>query len=319
MMDSNKSISYNTNKRLLIAAFSLLVAIVAGLTVFAQTRRAVSNSTDKAVLTGKNALGDFSTDAPGVRRHITVADLPAPFESPSAQNFARPFPRPEGAMPQVPEGFKVEMFAGGLKNPRLLRVAPNGDLFIAESTPGQIRVIRDSKNTGKPEINEVFATGLHQPFGIAFYPSGPNPQYVYIGNTDSVVRFPYKDGDIKASGASEVIVPDIPSGGRLAGGGHWTRDVAFSKDGKKMFVSVGSSSNVMENGLERETKRADILEYNPDGTGFRIFASGIRNAVGITTNPTTGELWASVNERDGLGDHLAPDYITHVKDGGFYG
>jgi glucose/arabinose dehydrogenase len=319
MTDSNQSNSNNRNKRLLIAAFSLLIAIVAGLTVFAQTRRSISNSPGKAVLTGKNALGDFSTDAPGVRRHITVADLPAPFDTGSAQNFARPFPRPDGAMPVVPEGFKVELLATGLRNPRLLRVAPNGDLFIAESNPGQIRILRDSKNTGKPEINEVFATGLHQPFGIAFYPNGPNPQYIYIGNTDSVVRFPYQNGDIKARAASEMIVSDIPSGGRLAGGGHWTRDVAFSKDGKKMFVSVGSSSNVMENGPEKEKNRADILEYNPDGTGFRIFASGIRNAVGITTNPTTGELWASVNERDGLGDHLAPDYITHVQEGGFYG
>ena len=319
-MNSNQTGSNRNNKHFALIIGFLLIAMIIGVTVFAQTnRRSAANSPARNVLKGKDALGDFTTDAPGVRRHITVADLPAPYDSPSAQNFARPFPRPEGAMPKVPDGFKVELFATDLKNPRLLRVAPNGDLFIAESAPGQIRVIRDSKNTGKPEINEVFATGLQQPFGIAFYPNGPNPQYIYIGNTGSVVRFPYKNGDIKASGPAEMIVPDIPSGGRLAGGGHWTRDIAFSKDGKKMFVSVGSQSNVAERGMDTEKNRADILEYNPDGTGFRIFASGIRNAVGITTHPITGELWASVNERDGLGDHLPPDYITHVQDGGFYG
>ena len=159
-----------------------------------------------------------------------------------------------------------------------------------------------------------------QPFGIAFYPAGPNPQFVYVANTDSVVRFPYKNGDLTATGPSETIVPDLPGGGRLRGGGHWTRDIVFSPDNKKMFVSVGSHSNHDNPDTHpEELHRADILQYNPDGTGFRIYASGIRNPVGIAVQPGTGTLWTSVNERDTLGDLLVPDYITHVTDGGFYG
>lgn len=272
-----------------------------------------------SVLKGKAALGDWTTDAPGVRRLITTADLPEPFATRSVDNGPRRVPRPDGAWPQVPAGFKVEEFSTGLENPRLIRTAPNGDIFVAESYPGRIRVLRAADGASKPEANEIFAADLNRPFGIAFYPPGPNPQYVYIANTGSVVRFPYRNGDLKARDKPEMVVPDIPGGGQLRGGGHWTRDIAFSRDGKKMFVSVGSHSNVYENPNENEERRADILEYNPDGTGFRIYASGIRNAVGIAVHPQTGELWASVNERDGLGDDLVPDYITRVKDGGFYG
>ena len=271
------------------------------------------------MLKGKAALGDWTTDAPGVRRLITTADMPEPFATRSVDNGPRRVPRPDGAWPQVPAGFKVEEFATGLENPRLIRTAPNGDIFVAESYPGRVRVLRAADGAGKPEANEIFAADLDRPFGIAFYPPGPNPQYVYVANTGSVVRFPYRNGDLKARDKPEMIVPDIPGGGQLRGGGHWTRDIAFSRDGKKMFVSVGSHSNVYENPNENEERRADILEYNPDGTGFRIYASGIRNAVGIAVHPQTGELWASVNERDGLGDDLVPDYITRVKDGGFYG
>jgi glucose/arabinose dehydrogenase len=161
----------------------------------------------------------------------------------------------------------------------------------------------------------VFATGLNRPFGIAFYPPGPDPQYVYIGDTDSVVRFAYKNGDLVASGKPETIVPVLPHGGS-----HWTRDVIFSPDGKKMYVSVGSAANVTDTDADsRETDRADVLEFNPDGSGMRIYASGIRNCVGEAIQPETGELWCSTNERDELGDNLPPDYITHVVDGGFYG
>jgi glucose/arabinose dehydrogenase len=271
------------------------------------------------LLTGKDALGDWTTDAPGVRRRITTADLPKPYATESATNMPRPVKRPADAWPQVPAGFKVEMFAADLENPRMIRTAPNGDIFLAESRPGRIRVLRAADGAGKAEVTEVFASGLDRPFGIAFYPLGANPQYVYIANTGSVVRFAYQNGDLKARGKPELIVPDIPSGGQLRGGGHWTRDIAFSKDGKKMFVSVGSHSNAYEDPDENEERRASILEYNPDGTGFRLYASGIRNAVGIAINPQTGELWASVNERDGLGDDLVPDYITRVREGGFYG
>ncbi|HEX8141459.1 MAG TPA: sorbosone dehydrogenase family protein [Pyrinomonadaceae bacterium] len=272
-----------------------------------------------SVLTGKAALGDWTTDAPGVRRRITTADLPEPFATRSVDNGPRLIPRPADAWPKAPAGFKVEEFATGLRNPRLIRTAPNGDIFVAESRAGQIRILRAADGAAKPEAMEVFASGLNRPFGIAFYPLGPNPQYVYIANTDAVLRFAYRNGDLKARAKPEVIVPDIPGGGQLRGGGHWTRDIAFSLDGRKMYVSVGSHSNVYENPNENEERRATILEYNADGTGFRTYASGIRNAVGIAVHPQTGELWASVNERDGLGDDLVPDYITRVKDSGFYG
>jgi len=269
------------------------------------------------VLTGKAALGDWTTDAPGVRRRITVADLPKPFATESVENGPRLVPRPEGAWPKAPAGFKVEEFAAGLQNPRLLRAAPNGDVFVAESRAGNIRVLRAKEGAGKAEVSEVFASGLERPFGIAFYPLGPDPQYVYVANTGSVVRFPYRSGDLKARAAAETVVSNIPGGGQLRGGGHWTRDIAFSKDGKRMFVSVGSRSNVSDD--ESETRRACILEFTPDGKNERLFATGLRNAVGIAVNPQTGELWASVNERDELGDDLVPDYVTRVKDGGFYG
>jgi glucose/arabinose dehydrogenase len=269
-------------------------------------------------LTGKDALGDFSTDAPSLRRKITVGDLATPYDTPSAMNFPRVSPRPEGAWPKAPEGFEVTEFAKGLQEPRVILRAPNGDLFLSESRANRVRVLRDADGDGKPEVNEVFATGLRRPFGIAFYPPGPEPKYLYVGNTDSVVRIPYNTGDTKASGETETIVKDIPSGNeRVGGGGHWTRDLEFSPDGKTLYVSVGSRSNNDDDA--RENRRAMILAFDPDGKNERQFATGIRNPVGLTTHPVTKQLWTSVNERDGLGDHLVPDYITHVKPGGFYG
>ena len=160
------------------------------------------------VLRGEGALGDWTTDAPGVRRRITVADLPKPYESRSVNNHPRTVKRPEGAQPRVPAGFQVEEFAAGFTNPRLIRTAPNGDVFLAESEAGRIRVLRARDGAGKPDSNEVFASGLDRPFGIAFYPPGPDPRYVYVGETGAVVRFPYRDGDLKARGKREVIVPD---------------------------------------------------------------------------------------------------------------
>ncbi len=185
--------------------------------------------------------------------------------------------------------------------------------------PGRIKVLRDADGDGKPETVSVFASGLRQPFGLAFYPPSPAaPTHLYVGNTGSVVRFDYKDGDTKAQGEPQMLVPNIPSGGgRLGGGGHWTRDVVFSKDAKRMLVSVGSQSNVSDG--QAEQRRADILVFDPDGKNERIFAWGIRNAVGLAIHPETGQVWASVNERDVLGDHLVPDYVTHVEEGGFYG
>ncbi len=283
----------------------------------AKTPNGLAAPPDGPVLKGTAAFGDWHADRPGIMRLIIAADLPKPYASPSARNIPRIVTQPEGAWPQTLPGFKVERLATGLRNPRLIRTAPNGDIFIANSEANEILVMH-GVGQGTEEITpQVFATGLDQPFGIAFYPLGANPQYVYIGNTGSVVRFPYRNGDLKARGPSEMIVANIPSGGRLTGGGHWTRDVVFSADGKKMFVSVGSHSNVSDDAAE--VRRADILEFNPDGSGERIYASGIRNAVGIAINPATGVLWASVNERDELGDNTPPDYITHVQEGGFYG
>jgi glucose/arabinose dehydrogenase len=158
------------------------------------------------LLTGQEAMGDWTTDAPGVRRRITVADLPKPFATESARNQARLVPRPAGVLPVAPAGFKVEEFVSGLTNPRLIRTAPNGDIFVAESEANRVRVIRAKKDPAKPEVNQVFADGLRLPFGIAFYPAGPNPQYVCIANTGSVVRYPYRNGDITARGPAELIV-----------------------------------------------------------------------------------------------------------------
>ncbi len=305
--------------KLFAIAIVLGTICVCGFRNTSSQRRSNANAPANGVLTGQGALGDWTTDRPGVRRRVTIADLPKPFATDSVVNGPKLVKRPADAWPHVPEGFKVEEFLGGLSNPRLIRTAPNGDLFIAESRAGLVRVLRAADGAGKAEANEVFASGLKRPFGIAFYPLGPNPQYIYIGNTDAVIRYPYRNGDLKARGPLEVIVPDIPGWGELRGGGHWTRDIVFSADGKKMFVSVGSHSNAFENPKENEDRRATILQYDPDGKTGRVYASGIRNAVGIAIHPQTGQLWASVNERDGLGDDLVPDYITRVREGGFYG
>jgi glucose/arabinose dehydrogenase len=223
--------------------------------------------------------------------------------------------RPNDAWPKAPAGFKVEQYAAGLDNPRLLRTAPNGDIFLAEMDPGRVLVFRGMTNDGKPEQMQIFASGLKEPYGIAFYPPGPDPQWLYIGNTDEVVRFAYKNGDLKASGSPEHVA-SVPGGG-----GHTTRDLQFSLDGKRLFVAVGSRSNVDDpDTTPSEKNRADILSFNPDGSDMRVYAYGIRNAGGgIRIHPKTGELWCSVNERDALGDNLVPDYITHVQEGGFYG
>jgi len=258
---------------------------------------------------------DFRYEKPGATHKITVKDLPQPYATDSAENGPDLVARPENAWPVAPAGFKVELFAAGLDNPRWLRTAPNGDIFLAESDAGRIHVFRGITADGKPEQTEIFATGLSKPYGIAFYPPGPDPQWIYIGNTNEVIRFPYHNGDLKASGASQHIA-DLPSGG-----GHWTRAVEFSPDGKRMFVGVGSASNDDDTDTHPgEKDRADILTCDPANCQLQVYAYGIRNAGGgIAINPQTGELWCSVNERDALGDNLVPDYITHVREGGFYG
>jgi glucose/arabinose dehydrogenase len=270
------------------------------------------------VLTGQGAFTDYSKEQPGTRRHLTVADLPVPYASKGVDNGPELVPRPDDAWPQAPAGFKVDLYYTGLDQPRLIRTAPNGDLFVALSYQNKVMVFRGVGADGKAKEVSTFADNLSQPFGIQFYPAS-DPKWVYVGNTDSVVRFPYHVGDTKATGPAEKLA-DLPGGGRLRGGGHWTRDIAFSKDGKRMFVSVGSHSNDDDADTHPEEKdRADVLEFTPDGKFVKIYAYGIRNCVGETINPITGELWCSTNERDMLGDNLVPDYITHVQEGGFYG
>lgn len=239
---------------------------------------------------------------------LLPADLPKPYATPSANNGPQIVPRPADAALKAPPGFHVEEFARELQNPRWMAVAPNGDLFCVECRANRIRLLRDTKGTGKADFQAVFATGLNQPFGIAFH-----KQYLYVANTDSIVRFAYRPGQTEAAGPPETVVSGIPAQGYR---GHWTRDLIFSPSGEKMYLSVGSEQNI---GPKEEERRAAVLEYNPDGTGFRLFASGLRNAVGKAFNPVTGMLWATVNERDGLGDDLVPDFFTSVKRGGFYG
>jgi len=231
--------------------------------------------------------------------------LPAPFATKSSGNGPDSAKPPAGFLPTVPEGFHVNVFAKDFTQPRFLTVAPNGDIFVADTGAGQIVVLRDPQHTGGAQQREVFAEKLNRPFGIAFH-----NDYVYVGNTGEVVRFRYDKQTSKRIGAAEHIL-EIPPGG-----GHWTRTVAFSADGTKLYVSVGSSSNI---DLEKDQRRAAVLVSDPDGKNSRIFASGLRNAVGLAIEPVTAAVWVSVNERDELGDDLPPDYFTSLKDGGFYG
>jgi glucose/arabinose dehydrogenase/mono/diheme cytochrome c family protein len=303
--DTKKTSAVRSKPRLVLASAKVPI------------RQAGSQTATPAATAGSgSAFMDYRAEEPGHTHHITVQDLPEPNATPSANNGPDVVTRPSDAWPKAPSGFKVEQYATGLSEPRVIRTAPNGDLFVAETSAGQIRVFRGISSSGTPQQTEVFASGLKRPYGIAFYPPGKDPQWVYVGSTGSVVRYPYHNGDMKSSGAAQHIV-DLPN----TGGGHWTRDVQFSADGKKMYVGVGSASNVDDPDTHSAEKdRADILEFNPDGSGQRVYAYGIRNAGGgLMIHPKTGQLWCSVNERDGLGDNLVPDYITHVEPGGFYG
>ena len=314
-----------------VVLFALLLAVGA-----ARLATGEANPTD--VLTGRAAFVTSSGVKPGAFRKITAADLPKPFMTGSATLRSRIVPRPAGTMPVAPAGFRVGLFADGLSMPRVIRVAPNGDIFLAETQAGQVRVFRGISPDGKPRESSVFATGFHEPYGMVFSPAGANPQWLYVANTDSVVRYAYKAGDLKATGKAETVIASLPSSrprdevawraydAAVAAGkpvpdhGHWTRDLALSLDGKRLFVGVGSASNLDDpDDHPSETHRANILEYTPDGKFVKVYASGIRNPSGIAVNPATGQVWCSVNERDGLGDDLPPDYISHVEEGRFYG
>ncbi|MGZ6132806.1 MAG: PQQ-dependent sugar dehydrogenase [Myxococcaceae bacterium] len=289
----------------------------------------------RGLLSGAAAFGDWRSDAPGVRRLIRVEDLPAPFASSSAHNNPRVVPRPADAYPRAPDGWRVDLFADGLEAPRQIRVAPGGDIFIAETARGRIRVLRAMDGATRAEQRWTFADGLDGPFGMAFYPPGASPQWLYVAEENRVLRFPYRDGDTVARARPEVVVAELAP----TSGGHTTRDVVFSLDGKRMFVSVGSQSNVADSLPKKsaeearawdaarapgaawgfEDRRANVLLFEPSGGPGRIFATGLRNCVGMAVHPATGDVWCSTNERDGLGDDLVPDYVTRVREGAFYG
>ncbi len=292
------------------------------------TQQAITN-----VLMGADAFGGWQDNEPGVWRQISPGDLPNPFATKSASNAPALVARPANAMPKVPAGFKVELVKSGLQGPRVIRRAPNGDLFVADSAANQIVVLRMKDGSAKPIADSVFASkGLDRPYGIAFYPLN-NPRWVYVGNAGSVVRFPYRSGDLKASGPAETVVANVPSGG------HWTRDIVFSPDGTTLYLTVGSGSNIAgevkgppPGGLDQwaqneplgemwgaEKGRGTVLAFNPDGTNRRVYATGLRNCSGLAIEPTTGNPWCVVNERDGLGDNVPPDFATLVQQGHFYG
>ncbi len=289
------------------------------------------------VLTGAAAMGDWTQDAPGVVRRFTVADVPP--QSQATALPARLAPRPEGAQLHTLKGFSVAPFAK-LPGARQIRIAPNGDIFVAQSQNGQISVIRAQAGSAAPESVSTFAKGLALPFGMAFYPAGPNPKWLYVGEVNRVVRFPYRNGDLVASAAPQTIIPKIAP----SISDHVTRDLEISRDGQRLYLAVGSGSNV---GIEMAAKtvaeaqawdksrhgvgkvmgaawgpeenRANILTFKPDGSDIRIVATGVRNCVTLRLEPKTGAPWCVVNERDSLGDNLPFDYATAIRTGAFYG
>lgn len=287
------------------------------------------------VLSGSSAFGDWTTDKPGVVRKIGPSDLPAPNPAESARGNPQVAARPAGAQLQTLPGFVVTEYSDALRGPRTLNVAPNGDVFVAETRAGRVRVMRPAADGSGPATIETFAEGLQGPFGVAFYPAA-DPRWVYIAENNTVKRFAYRAGDMKASAAPEVVVDRLSANA----GGHSTRDIAFTADGARMLVSIGSQSNFAqgqvpaksaedlaaferENGLGAawgvETGRAAVISFTPDGKDRKPFATGIRNCVGLERNPATGDVYCAVNERDALGNDLVPDYLTRVREGAFYG
>lgn len=265
--------------------------------------------------------------------NTTATTLPPPYETKSVLNLSNVKGWENNSTPLAPEGFKVTRFGDTLKSPRWTYELPNGDILVAEvkkefkgltkavvaiggklkadsreENKNRITLLRDKDHDGKAEVQQVFLEGLNMPFGMVLVKG-----YLYVACTDAVWKFPYKDGDTHISAAGQKIM-DLPAGGR-----HWTRNIIANRDGSKLYVSVGSSSNVAEDGIDKEVRRACIIEINPDGSGEKIYASGLRNPVGMAWQPGTSLLWTAVNERDELGDNLVPDYMTSVKPGGFYG
>ena len=306
-----------------LPAWTLLAVLIA----CSNDKKADSKAEKEAV--ADTARGDAVTT---VSQEV---NLPKPFATESTKKFAKVIGWPAGKTPTAPAGFTVTEFASGLNNPRWIYQAPNGDIFASESntmpnakekvaaqlsgkaksqnlgkSANRITRFRDANGDGKPEAQQVFLSELNQPLGMLVLNNS-----FYVANTDGLMQFPYREGQTKISGPGKKIL-SLPAGGY---NNHWTRNIIANADGSKIYVSVGSASNVGEHGMQEEARRAAILEVNPDGTGERIYAGGLRNPVGIDWAPGTNTLWAAVNERDELGDDLVPDYVTSVKEGGFYG
>ena len=278
---------------------------------------------------------DWRRDAPGRPHRIDLAKLPSPFATPSARNRPELIARPADAELALPPGFHIEPFAADLKGPRKMLVAANGDILVTETVGGRVSVLHPTSDGTRAAGTDVYLQGLKQPFGLAFYPNADHPRWLYIAETNRVTRYPYRVGDVAPSGEPEVVIPQLPSGG-----GHTTRDIAFSPDGTQLYVSVGSASNVADSiskktpveikawdmrhgrgaAWDQETNRAAVLVFDAAApASAKIYATGLRNCVGLTVQPASGALWCTTNERDALGDDLVPDYSTRVRRGGYYG
>ena len=283
----------------------LYIFTFAGLILGCKNEKSVSDDT-------KEDLADNGLTT--VETAIGPMELVAPFASESVSKRSDVIGWPENKTPTAPDGFTVTRFADELKHPRWTYIAPNNDIFIAESdtknSADQITMLRDTDNDGEVDQRTIFAEGLNQNFGMLVL-----GDFFYIANTDGLYRYSYKEGQDRLEGEGEKIVELSASGYN----NHWTRNIIANKEGTKIYISVGSASNVGDQGMEKEVRRANILEVNPDGSGEIVYADGLRNPVGMDWNPETGELWTAVNERDKLGNNLVPDYITSVKKGGWYG
>lgn len=287
------------------------------------------------VPTSSMESANWRLDAPGRLHRISANSLPPPFATPSSRNNSSVVPKPSGASISVPAGFRIDTFISGLTGPRKMLVAANGDILVTEMRGGRVTVLHPSSDGSRVAGTDVYLQGLKLPFGLAFYPSAQSPQWLYVAETNRVTRYAYRVGDVKPRGTAQVVVAQLPSGT-----GHSTRDIAFSPDGKRLFVSVGSGSNVAETMSKKtpaeiktweaahglgaawgaEADRAVVLEFDATAPGTAtIYASGIRNCVSLTVQPGNGALWCTTNERDALGDDLVPDYSTRVKRGSFYG
>ncbi len=299
------------------------------------SNQAAPSASSIDVPTSSVQSANWRLDAPGRVHRISANSLPPPFATASSRNNSSVVAKPSGASISVPPGFHVDTFISSLTGPRKMLVASNGDILVTEMRGGRVTVLHPASDGSRVAGTDVYLQGLKQPFGLAFYPSAQNPQWLYVAETNRVTRYAYRVGDVKPRGAAQIVVPELPSGV-----GHSTRDVAFSPDGKRLFVSVGSGSNVAEtmskktpaeikaweaaHGLgaawDVETDRAAVLEFDAAAPGAAtIYATGIRNCVSLTVQPANGALWCTTNERDALGDDLVPDYSTRVKRGSFYG